>query len=38
MNKDRFGEYEKLEMLRALINARIWYFKNSKVIRITTKT
>ena len=28
MNKDRFGEYEKLEMLRALINARIWYFEN----------
>lgn len=30
MNKDRFGEYEKLEMLRALINARIWYFKNKQ--------
>lgn len=30
MNKDRVGEYEKLEMLRALINARIWYFKNKQ--------
>lgn len=30
MNKDRFGEYEKLEMLRALINARIWYFENKQ--------
>lgn len=30
MNKDRFCEYEKLEMLRALINARIGYFKNKQ--------
>lgn len=30
MNKDRVGEYEKLEMLRALINARILYFKNKQ--------
>lgn len=30
MNKDRVGEYGKLEMLRALINARIWYFKNKQ--------
>lgn len=30
MNKDRLGEYEKLEMLRALISARIMYFENKQ--------
>ena len=30
MNKERLNEYEKLEMLRALINSRICYFKNKQ--------
>ena len=30
MNKNRLGEYEKLEMLRALISARILYFENKQ--------
>ena len=30
MNKNRLGEYEKLEMLRALISARISYFENKQ--------
>lgn len=30
MNKDRLGEYEKLEMLRALISTRIMYFENKQ--------
>lgn len=30
MDKDRLGEYEKLEMLRALISARIMYFENKQ--------
>lgn len=30
MNKERLGEYEKLEMLRALISARIMYFENKQ--------
>ena len=30
MNKDRLDEYEKLEMLRALISARIMYFENKQ--------
>lgn len=30
MNKDRLGEYEKLEMLRALISTRISYFENKQ--------
>lgn len=30
MNKDRLGEYEKLEMLRALISTRITYFENKQ--------
>lgn len=30
MNKDRLGEYEKLEMLRELISARIMYFENKQ--------
>lgn len=30
MNKDRLGEYEKLEMLRALISTRIIYFENKQ--------
>lgn len=30
MNKERLGEYEKLEMLRALISARILYFENKQ--------
>lgn len=30
MNKNRLGEYEKLEMLRALINARLGYYKRKQ--------
>lgn len=30
MKKSRINEYEKLEMLRALINSRIWYFKEKQ--------
>ena len=30
MNKNRLGEYEKLEMLRALISTRISYFENKQ--------
>ena len=30
MNKNRLGEYEKLEMLRALISARILYFETKQ--------
>ena len=30
MNKERLGEYEKLEMLRALISARIMHFENKQ--------
>lgn len=30
MKKCRINEYEKLEMLRALINSRIWYFKEKQ--------
>lgn len=30
MNKNRLGEYEKLEMLRAVISARILYFENKQ--------
>lgn len=30
MNKDRLNEYEKLEILRALISARIMYFENKQ--------
>lgn len=30
MNKERVNEYEKLEMLRALINTRLYYFKEKQ--------
>ena len=30
MKEHRLNEYEKLEMLRALINSRIWYFKEKQ--------
>lgn len=30
MKKSRINEYEKLEMLRALINSRIWHFKEKQ--------
>ena len=30
MNECKVNEYEKLEMLRALINSRIWYFKEKQ--------
>ena len=30
MKKHKIEEYEKLDMVRALINARIWYFKNKQ--------
>lgn len=30
MKKHRINEYEKLEMIRALINSRIWYFKEKQ--------
>lgn len=30
MNEHRIIECEKLEMLRALINSRIWYFKEKQ--------
>lgn len=30
MNKERVNEYEKLEMLRALINTRLYHFKEKQ--------
>lgn len=30
MNKERVNEYEKLEMLRALINTRLYHFKKKQ--------